>query len=289
MDEARNEAKELNEDGVSPETSAVVTAESANGVSAKATEEVGDRARCSALSEGNILLPSGILVSMPVAERLRIIRAKIERANIAKQRFQVIAISSALPKEGKSVIAVNLARALGIDPLGKTIIIDCDLRKPSMHKFFGKKVYPGISDAILGGMKLEDVICHHDDGLDYITAGSPSYDPTHTVEQPILQGFIGELRKRYRYIILDTPPILLCPEPITLANYSDGTILVVRAWRTEKRLVKDAIEAVGKKNIMGVVVNDASEKSKQYTYYSYYGYRREPTLKNPSPPKLLNM
>lgn len=262
--------------------------EKLNGKVSKTSSRAGQQelSRCSALSEGHILLPSGVLTSLPAAERLRIIRAKIERANVARQQFQVLAVSSALPKEGKSVIAVNLARALGIDALGKTLILDCDLRKPSLHKFFDRKVYPGISDAILGGLSLDDVITKHDDGLDYITAGSPSYDPTHTVEQPILPQFINELRNRYRYIIIDTPPILLCPEPITLMNYVDAMVLVVRAWRTEKRLVKDAIEAVGKKRIMGVVVNDASEKSKQYSYYSYYGYRREPALKNPMPPRM---
>ncbi len=230
---------------------------------------------CSALNRGSILLPSGAITSFPVAERLRMIRAKIERANLSTNQFQVLAISSALPQEGKSVISSNLSRALGIDPQGKTLLIDCDLRKPSVHKFFDFRSEPGLSDAILGGATPSDVIRPIGPGLDVVTAGTPSFDPTQIIEQPKFQHFVESMRANYRYIILDCPPVLLCSEPITLASMADGMIMVIRAWRTEKRLLKDAIETIGKHNVFGVVLNEGHEVSRQYSYYSYYGYRRE--------------
>ena len=83
--------------------------------------------KCSALTTGKILLPDGIIQNSSAAERLRILKAKIERANATKNTYQVIAVSSSLPREGKSFTAVNLARALGNDSQGRTLLIDCDL------------------------------------------------------------------------------------------------------------------------------------------------------------------
>jgi capsular exopolysaccharide synthesis family protein len=237
---------------------------------------------CSSLSEGLVLLPTGAIESLPVTERLRIVRAKIERANLGQKKFSVIAVTSALPREGKSVISVNLSRALGIDPIGKTLLIDCDLRKPTVHKFFDVKPNPGLSDIILAGLKYENVVRKISPGIDVLTSGTPCFDPTQTIEQPKLEKLIAELRMQYRYIILDTPPILLCPEPIRLANIADGTLLVIRAWRTEKRLVTDAVNMIGKKQFLGAVINDAEEQSRQYSYYSYYGYRRESKIGLPN-------
>lgn len=234
---------------------------------------------CASLTRGRILLSTGPITAHPVAERLRMVRAKIERANLRANQYQVIAVSSALPQEGKSVNSVNLARALGIDPQGKTLLIDCDLRKPSDHKFFGQPQGPGLSDAILGDTPAHEVIRSMGSGLDVIFAGTPSFDPTQVIEQPRFAELINKLRSRYRYIVLDCPPVLLCSEPITLASVADGTIMVIRAWRTEKRLLNDSLEQIGRKNVMGIILNEGNEVSRQYSYYSHYGYRTEAVSK----------
>ncbi len=225
------------------------------------------------LYQGIILLGDGQTVSMPAAERFRMLRAKIERINLGDQRYNVLAVTSAIPQEGKSVTSVNLARALSVDPFGKTLLIDCDLRRPTVHNYFQVPREGGLSDVLTGKYLLRAVIRPVAAGLDVVTAGSAIDDPTQAIEQPELVRLIEELKKEYRYIVLDCPPVLVCPEPITLSMIAEGTLLVVRAWRTERRLVEEAAHVIGKSRILGVVLNDGIDASKQYLDYGYYGYQ----------------
>jgi capsular exopolysaccharide synthesis family protein len=233
------------------------------------------------LYEGTILLSDAEIVCPPAAERYRILRAKIERLNLRKENnYFVFAVTSAIAQEGKSVTSVNLSRALSIDPSGKTLLIDCDLRRPTIHKFFNQKQNGGLSDAIAGLCDVTEVIRSVTPRLDIITAGTPISDPTQAIERPDLENFIARLRQTYRYILIDCPPALLCPEPIRLSTLVDATLLVVRAWRTDKRLVNEAVEVVGKSKILGVVMNDGIDVAREYLSYGYYGYR--PNTQTPS-------
>ncbi|OVE80198.1 hypothetical protein BVY02_01045 [bacterium J17] len=231
------------------------------------------------LSEGKIWLADGVVESLPAADRIRMVRAKIDRHNLADDRYHVITVTSAVPKEGKSVMAANLARAFGADPVNKTLLIDGDLRRPAVHKFFGLRRQNGLGDVLSGRKNINSVIHPVAAGLDVVTAGSPVEDPTRAIENPIFAQSIDELRKTYRYIIIDCPPVFLCPEPITMSSIADGTVVVARAWRTEKRLVQEAVDAVGKSRIIGVVLNDGIDPSRQYDYYGYHSYGTEPTQK----------
>lgn len=235
--------------------------------------------RKSTLSDGCVLLSGSITVDLQAAERFRILRTRIEKRGLNGSAQQVIAMSSAIPEEGKSVVAVNLARAFGMDPQGKTLLIDCDLRKPNVHRFFDEMQSPGLSDVLVAGKPIRNVIRSVEPGLDLLSAGSPVVDSTRTIEQPGLAMLINELRKHYRYIVLDCPPALLCSEPLTLANLADTALLVVRSWRTQKKLVRDAVNALGKESLMGIVLNESTDTLQQYGYYSYYGYDKEAIVK----------
>ena len=226
----------------------------------------------SALHEGAICLSGSRLVDLQAAERFRILRARIERMNLTGSVKHVLAVTSAVPNEGKTVVSVNLARALSSDPRGKTIIVDCDLRKPSIHRYFNLGFAPGLSDVLAGNKKLSDVVQSVDGGLDILTAGTPVVDAARAVELPQLPIIIQELRKHYRYVIVDCPPVLLCPEPLTISSITDGTIMVVRAWRTGRKLTKDAVTLIGREKFLGVIINDASDTVNDYGYYGYYGY-----------------
>lgn len=225
------------------------------------------------LYQGLVLLAEGYIESAAAAERFRILRAKLERLNIGpSQKIKVISVTSALPSEGKSVCAVNLARALSIDPLGKTLLIDCDLRKPSVNKFFRIPRENGLSDALFSRKLSNQHVKSVAPGLDVMTAGTQVVDPTEAVEQPELEQFLRELRSYYRYIVIDCPPTLLCPEPIRISTLADTTVLVARAWRTDRSLVRDAADAIGHHRLLGVVLNDGMDTSRQYLHYgSYYG------------------
>lgn len=223
------------------------------------------------LAHGEILLAGGMTVNIPASERFRMIRAKIDRYNVAHNNsLRFITVTSAVAQEGKSVVAVNLARALSFDPRGRTLIIDCDLRRPTVHKFFGLPLEPGLSNYIYEQRPLSEVIRNVHTRTDVISAGSLLSDPAQAVERPELLSLFNEVRKTYQYVIIDCPPVLLCPEPISLSLLSDKTLLVARAWKTERSLVADAVETIGKSRIFGVVMNDAEDTAKEYLDYGYY-------------------
>lgn len=224
------------------------------------------------LYEGGVFLAGSSTVDLQASERFRILRAKLERLNLNGSTKSVIAVTSAVPEEGKSLIACNLARSLAMDPRGKTLLIDCDLRKPTVHRYSGVPSVPGLSDVLVGKAPLSKVIHNVENGFDVISAGSPVVDATRAIELPQFPVMLEQLRAHYRYVIIDCPPLLLCPEPLILSSVIDGTVMVVRAWRTEKKLVKDAVNLLGKEKFLGLIVNDAKDSLNEYGYYGYYGY-----------------
>lgn len=235
---------------------------------------VADKTKISRLPlyEGGIYLAGNAAVDLQASERFRILRARLERLNLNGSNKNLIAVTSAVPDEGKSLVACNLARSLALDPRGKTLLLDCDLRKPTVHKYCGLQSVPGLSDVLVGKVPLSKVINEVENGFNVICAGSPVVDATRAIELPQFAAVLEQLRAHYRYVIIDCPPVLLCPEPLILSSIIDGTILVVRAWRTQKKLVKDAVNLLGRDKFVGLIVNDAKDSLNEYGYYGYYGY-----------------
>ena len=242
------------------------------GKERKLTSSSKRRKRKNLLYQGQILLEDGFTTSLPAAERFRMLRAKIQRLHLKDETLKTLCVTSAVPREGKSVVSVNLARALGTDPLGRTLILDCDLRKPSVHQFFHLNRGPGLSDLITGKVEFESVVHTVEEGLDVISAGSLVHDSAQIIDQPEFARWLETLRRHYRFIVIDSPPTLLCPEPITLGTLADATLIVTRAWRTPRRLTTDTINALSPSKILGIVMNDGSDASKEYLDYGYYGY-----------------
>lgn len=231
-----------------------------------------EKPQSKSLNEGHILLAGGSLLDLEAAERFRMLRAQLERHNLSTPQTDVIAITSAVPSEGKSIMSTNLSRAFSSDPQGKTIIVDCDLRKPNIHRFFGLSSTPGLSDLLVAGKSLHNTIHTVESGLDVICAGSPVIDSTRTIESPGLKLLVSELKKTYKHVILDCPPVLMCSEVLSIAELASSSILVARAWRTERQLVIEASEMLQKHNLIGVVLNECSDSLSHYGYYGYYGY-----------------
>ncbi len=236
------------------------------------------------LYQGEILTAGGIITSYPAAERFRMLRAKIERANLKEDRYHVLAITSGAPAEGKSLVSVNLARALSIDPSGHTLLIDCDLRKPTVHRFFHFDQAPGLSDVLNNPAMLQHAVQPGGPRLDVLPAGTPIADPTELLERPDLPALLDQLRQQYKYVVLDCPPILLCSEMMALSTIVDGTILVARAWSTPRKLVAEALNMLGKPRVLGLVINDCVDATRHYLNYGYYGYHaRDVEESSPKP------
>ncbi len=220
---------------------------------------------------GRIVLPDGEIHNMPVAERFRLLRARIEQRNLSGRNDRLISITSAVPEEGKSMIAANLARAFATNPMGKTLLIDCDLRKPSIHKYFSLRDKPGLSDALKQNIPAYSYAYSVTGGLDVLPAGTLVEDPLSLIDTDSFANQLRVMCQLYDYVVIDCPPVLLCPEPIRICSLTDGTLMVVRGWVTERRLVKDALNIVERDKLIGVVINGGTDSSRQYRYYRYYG------------------
>ena len=190
---------------------------------------------------------------------------------------KIIAVTSAFASDGKTTNAINTAIAMG--KLGKKVLlIDCDMRKPSVDSMLGIRPIPGLSDTLVGMKKFESVLQHEKNGvLDVIAAGSIPPDPTLLLQGEEMHKLLVTVREMYDYVILDFPPVTTVTDAVLLADAVDGYLIVVRHERTDYRAVIDTVEQLqfAKANIIGFIYNDYSMENKKYSYgrYGYGKYR----------------
>lgn len=203
------------------------------------------------------------------AESYRILRTNIMYSSFDK-KIKRILVTSSEPGEGKSTTSGNLALAFAQDEK-KVILIDCDLRKPSLHKKFRISNNRGLSDVIIDRDKLNKCIQKRTEYLDILTAGKIPPNPSEMLGSQAMSGLLDELSNVYDVIILDSPPVLAVTDAQILSTKSDGTVLVVRAEKTKKDTVLAAKGVLDKvnANILGTVLN-GGDKNKD-NYYYYYG------------------
>ncbi len=220
--------------------------------------------------DGSIYLSNQLIRDFGAAERYRVLRAQLERANRQTHRYRAIAVTSALSGEGKSTIAVNLARMLSAHPLGRTLLIDGDLRRPTLHSFFRVSRGPGVSDVLTGRVSIYESLVSITPWLDLLPAGTPGSDPSELMERPAFADLLNFARLEYRYTIIDSPPVAICAEPIAISSLADTSLFVVRGWHTHRAVIKDAIELIGRSKILGVVMNETNEPGNHYRHHGGY-------------------
>ncbi|WOH39004.1 polysaccharide biosynthesis tyrosine autokinase [Thalassotalea fonticola] len=210
------------------------------------------------------------------SESIRTLRTSVQLLSFDK-KVKVIAITSTIPNEGKTMVTSNLAFAVG--QLEKTILIDTDLRKPKIGKSFNIQS-PGLSDFIAGNNLLEECI-HHDkkSNLDVITAGTIPPNPQELLASNQFKQLLKELSNKYDKVIIDTPPILAVSDAMIVARQADNLIYVVHADSTKESQIKTSFKRLqqAKLSISGVVLNKVDlDKATEYDdfqgYYDRYGY-----------------
>ena len=203
------------------------------------------------------------------AESYRILRTNIMYSSFDK-KIKRILVTSSEPGEGKSTTSGNVALAFAQDEK-KVILIDCDLRKPSIHKKFRISNNRGLSDVIIDRDKLNKCIQKRTEYLDILTAGKIPPNPSEMLGSKAMSSLLDELSNIYDVIILDSPPVLAVTDAQILSTKVDGTVLVVRAEKTKKDTVLAAKGVLDKvnANILGTVLN-GGDKNKG-NYYYYYG------------------
>jgi exopolysaccharide/PEP-CTERM locus tyrosine autokinase len=194
-------------------------------------------------------------------------------------------VTSAFSGEGKSLIAINLAISIAIELNSHALLLDCDLRNPTLSRWFGLLESKGLSDYLLEKAELSDLLVRTQvDKLSLLCGGSSQENPVELIGSKKMESLLEELKSRYhdRYIILDSSPVLATTEPNVLDKMVDGIILVVRAGETPRESVQQAINLLKTEKIIGVVLNAMDFKSSALhsryfgtsRYYRDYGYSR---------------
>jgi capsular exopolysaccharide synthesis family protein len=181
-------------------------------------------------------------------------------------------VTSPAEQEGKTFVSVNLAASYA-QANKKTIIIDCDLRRPRIQSIMKVDKKPGLTDYLSGKVKLDEVIrITKVPNLAYITSGIIPPNAAEVLESKEMTSFLLEIRTLFEVVILDSPPIIAVIDAEILAKMADGTILVVCAEKTISRLLRDAMELIRKDKalFLGTVLNNFKYRSGYGYYYKYY-------------------
>lgn len=206
-------------------------------------------------------------------EAFRTLRNSILLSNMDRD-LHTILVTSSIPGEGKSTTAAFLAAA-GAEQGKRTLLIDGDLRRPSVHRKLGLTASPGLTNVLRGQMTWRDAIKTVPGlpDLHIITAGQATSEAASLISRG-LEGILAEAGGEYETIILDSPPMLAFAEPLQMAALADGVVLVTVAGQTNRKAVRSAIGTLAKlqTNLIGIVLNKVSkEVSDSYYYYGYYG------------------
>ncbi len=169
--------------------------------------------------------------------------------------------------EGKSTVAGNLAYTF-FQSGKRVLIIDCDLRKPSLHRKFNVSNDVGLTDVLVGTSELNKVMKKIDDNLYLLTTGTLPPNPAEIIGSNTMESFLEECKINFDYIILDTPPILPVTDSKLLAIKADATVLVVRSEISKLKHVSQAFKELGKvnANVIGTILNDVEVHSERLYY-----------------------
>ncbi len=209
------------------------------------------------------------------AEGFRTIRAAIALMPKA-ETYRILAVTSTIPSEGKSLLASNLAIVTAQTGV-KTLLVDADLRRPSVHKAFQLHSPVGLSGYLDGSVsRIEDIV-HTTEvpHLDVICAGAIPSNPSELSGSKRMQQFLDEALQRYDRIFLDCPPVSAVSDPLILAAMSDGVVFVTKFNKIRREHARRSIQRIQDAGIriLGVALNDIDFEGRDSTYYSYYYYQ----------------
>jgi len=204
----------------------------------------------------------------PISEQFRTLRTNLQ-FSLVDSSLESIIVTSSDPGAGKSVTSANLAIVYAQQGK-KTLIIDADLRKPTVHYTFRLSNIRGLSNALIGEASLSNVIESTDiENLDAITSGPIPPNPSEILGSRRMEQLLTEAKQMYDFIIFDTPPALVVTDAKILSNIVDGTLIVLRSGITKKedseKMVDMFKDSRGK--ILGAVLNDRKKSSTNYYYY----------------------
>jgi len=210
----------------------------------------------------------------PIAEAYRALRTNIRFASFEKD-IKAIAVTSTYMNEGKSTIVSNLGVSMA-ESGSKVLIIDGDLRNPTIHKFFLLSNNVGLTNILVEKLSYRDFLSYTEiSNLDIITCGPKPPNPSELLGSSKMKSLLQELKEDYDYILIDTPPVAIVTDAAIMASVCDGTLLVISSGET---IIEEAVKSREllqniNANVLGVVFNKAKvDKPKDYYKYNNYYY-----------------
>jgi capsular exopolysaccharide synthesis family protein len=196
----------------------------------------------------------------------------------ATNGMKTLMISSAAPNEGKTLTATNIALTLSESYRRKVLLIDGDLRRPSLDKIFQVPTVFGLSEALSSEPERSVSVVQISKTLSLLPAGKPNPDPMSALTSDRMRRLVAEAAAAFDWVIIDTPPVGILTDANLLGSVVDSAVLVVRAGKTSAAEVQRAVQALGREKILGVVLNRAerrySSEADSYYYASYYSAKR---------------
>jgi capsular exopolysaccharide synthesis family protein len=213
----------------------------------------------------------------PGMEEFRTLRARLFQIR-AKRPLKTILVSSALPNEGKSFVSGNLAQVFARQSGGRTLLIDCDLRKPQLHEMLGAPTTPGLSEYLQGKVDEFSMIqkSAYDD-LFFIPGGEVGPHTPELIGNGRLKVLLKQLAPHFSWIVVDSSPTGPVSDASRLAEFCDGVVLVVRAASTPASMAEMAKREFRDTPILGVVLNQVTQADHTYSkyYYGQYGQAKK--------------
>jgi capsular exopolysaccharide synthesis family protein len=217
------------------------------------------------------------------ADQYRALHSRLESCGDGRG-MQVIAVTSAVVGDGKTTTSINIAGTLAQARGAKVLLVDADLRRPSVGRQLGLGAVrsPGLADAILDEASSFESLVRRlpASNLDVLTAGSPSSAPYELLRAPRLHALVEEARGRYDFIVVDTPPIVPVPDCRQIVRWVDGLLVVVAAHRTPRKLLEEALNHLPPEKVIGLVFN-----GDDHAFAGYHDYYRPYPPSRPSSPR----
>lgn len=218
------------------------------------------------------LLIAAITPQAPAAERYRLLRTRIKRAENGRQ-VRAIVVTSPNKGDGKSLTAANLALTMAQEFHQRVLLVDADLRRPAVARMFGLSEGPGLSEVLMGAAELESCLVHlPDQHLTVLPAGTPTVQPAELLGSASMRRLLDSLRGRFDRIVIDMPPIAPLADVHVLSPVADGVLMVVRAGITPKPAIERALSGLDRNKVLGLVLNGAGEGAREDYGDDGYGY-----------------
>ncbi len=199
-----------------------------------------------------------------VAEQFRTLRARLD-ALAPSRPVRTLGVTSALPGDGKTLAAIGLAVVYSMQPGRRVVLVDCDLRQPSVAPSLGLRIDAGLAEVLADGAPLEDAVARVEGSeLDVLPVRAIPPNPSELLASEGMRKLLETLSGRYDRVILDLPPTLGLPDAKTVSEYCDGVIFVVRADVTPEPEIASALDVLDRRRVLGLVMNGAAPIASRY-------------------------